>query len=197
MVEVLKESIVSLPKLSEISFRVALNGSYFSSIVANGEDKRFSLCVSTDKKNDRYIPLQLVDIHIDNEDPIVSVPSDFKSRKVYLFQSEHEIVLTGVSEDIDKNLVLIEDYVNGRSSSPQKIKPSYDKNTKTLRFTIGKGKHDIDIKLVDEAGNEFLFESIKNIWVGNTILYRIIGAVAAAAILAFIIRFVIRKHSNP
>ena len=138
-----------------------------------------------------------MDIHIDNEDPIASVPSDFKSRKVYLFQSKHEIVLTGVSEDIDKNLVLIEDYVNGRSSPPQKIKPSYDKNTKTLRFTIGKGKHDIDIKLVDEAGNEFLFESIKNIWVGNTILYRIIGAVAAAAILAFIIRFVIRKHSNP
>lgn len=197
--EIKNHYTVDTEKLSDTAQMdtITLDGSYFSSIVANGEDKRFSLCVSTDKTNDRYIPLQLVDIHIDNEDPVASVPPDFKSRKVFLFKSEYEIVLTDVSDDINENLVLIEDYVDGRSSPPQKIKPSYDRDAHTLKFTIGKGKHDIDIKLVDEAGNEFLFESIKNVWVGNTILYRIIGAVAAAAVLIFAIRFIIRKRSNP
>ena len=72
---------------------------------------------------------------------------------------------------------------------------NYDESKKKLTFTLSEGIHNIDISLVDEAGNEWNVDRIRYFTVGNLWLYVGIGVVfGIAAIVVTII--LIRKNKK-
>lgn len=97
----------------------------------------------------------------------------------YLFTDETTITLTNISETLNKDLCKV--YECPRDGDRTEIEFNYNKDTKTLSFILKEGLHNIDITLVDEAGNEWNVDRVKYLRVGNFRLYLGIGAVVVIA----------------
>lgn len=159
-------------KISETAIitEAQLPASYFTEIFRDDSlDTRMHLSVSIDKN--AY--LDLASIHIDNEPPTAIKPDDFVNWQNYFFTKEVTISLTNISETLNANACKV--YECPRDGERAEIPFEYDKEKKTLTFTLSEGLHNIDITLVDEAGNESNLDRVKNLRVGNFRLYLCVG----------------------
>ena len=172
--------------LSETATLVKMHipGGYYSETFKDdGLNTRMDLVVSTQKES----PMWLASIHIDNEKPFATLPDDFSNWHNYLFETEHTITLTDISEVLadddsyDSRTVVYECPRNGERIE---IPHVYDAQNNTLSFTLSKGVHHIDITLVDEAGNEYSIDRVNYVRVGNLRLYLAVGLILT--VVAFI-----------
>jgi len=170
---------------------------YSETFKDDGFNARMDLVVSTQKQS----PMWLASIRIDNEKPTASLPDDFRNWHNYFFENEHTIILTDISEILaddegyTSRTIVYECLRNGERIE---IPHTYDAETNTLSFTLGKGVHHIDITLVDEAGNEYNIDRVNYVRVGNLRLYLIgMGILIVAAYIVFR-RYLKKKrrHSN-
>ncbi len=147
-----------------------LPATYFSETFRDDSlDTRMYLSVSIDKN--AY--LDLASIHIDNEPPTATTPEDFVSWHNYFFTKEATISLTNISETLNADLCKV--YECPRNGDRTEIPFEYDKEKKMLSFVLKEGSHNIDITLVDEAGNEWNIDRVRYLRVGNFRLYVGIG----------------------
>lgn len=161
-----------------------LPASYFSETFKDdGLDTRMYLSISI--HDDAY--LDLASIHIDNEPPTATLPEDFVSWQNYMFTNETTITLTNISETLDEEACKV--YECPREGERIEIPFKYVKNDKTLSFVLEDGLHNIDITLVDEAGNEWNIDRVRYLRVGNFRLYLGIGIglVLLAAVIGIIL----------
>lgn len=159
-------------KISETAIitETQLPASYFTETFRDDSlDTRMYLSVSIDKNS--Y--LDLASIHIDNEPPTATKPEGFVNWHNYLFTKEVTISLTSISETLNADACKVYEYP--RDVERTEIPFEYDKEKKTLTFTLSEGLHNVDITLVDEAGNESNLDRVKNLRVGNFRLYLCVG----------------------
>ena len=171
---------------------IHLPGYYFSETFKDDSlDARMYLSVYY-----KDIPYDLATIHIDNEKPSAVLPDYFHSWSNMMFTDEVEVTLSNVSEKLDMDKTKI--YECSRDGKREEIKlsnGSYNESQKTLTFTLSEGIHNIDICLVDEAGNEWNIDRIRYFTVGNFWLYVSIGVVLfiAAVVITIVL---IKKHKK-
>ena len=179
--------------LSETAVRanLKLSKEYFASTFKDDNlDGRMYLTVMYNNK-----PYDLATIHIDNEKPSATLPDDFRSWNNYLFTNEKEIIITDISETLDESATKV--YECPRDGERTEIPYKYDKDAKTLSFTLNKGLHNIDITLTDEAGNAWNIERVTYLRVGNLRLYLGIGiGLLIVALVVTIILVRKRKRKN-
>lgn len=181
--------IFEYENISETAVRanLKLSKEYFSSTFKDDNlDGRMYLTVMYNNK-----PYDLATIHIDNEKPTATLPEDFRSWNNYLFTSEKEIVLTDISETLDESATKV--YECPRDGERTEIPYKYDKDAKTLSFTLNKGLHNIDITLTDEAGNAWNIERVTYLRVGNFRLYLGIG-IGLLIVAIVVVVIVVRKQ---
>lgn len=171
---------------------IHLPGSYFSETFKDDSlDARMYLSVYY-----KDTPYDLATIHIDNEKPSATLPDYFHSWSNIMFTDKVEVTLNNISEKLDMSKTKIYECPReGDRVEIQLTDASYDEYKKTLTFTLSEGIHNIDISLVDEAGNEWNVDRIRYFTVGNLWLYVGIGVVLGiGAILITII--LIRKNKK-
>lgn len=152
-----------------------LPASYFSETFRDDSlDTRMYLSVKM--QNDTY--LDLAAIHIDNEPPTATLPQDFASWNNYMFTDKTTVTLTNISETLSEQYCKI--YECLRDGQRSEIPFEYNKADKTMSFTLNEGLHNIDITLVDEAGNEWNVDRVRYLRVGNFRLYLAIGVLLLA-----------------
>ena len=141
-------------------------------------------------------PYDLATIHIDNEKPSATLPEYFHSWSNIMFTDKVEVTLTNISEKLDMSKTKIYECPReGDRVEIQLTDASYDESKKTLTFTLSEGIHNIDISLVDEAGNEWNVDRIRYFTVGNLWLYVGIGVVLGIGAIVIII-ILIRKNKK-
>ena len=150
--------------------KIHLPASYFSETFRDDSlDTRMYLSVSI--RDNVY--MDLASIHIDNEPPEATLPDDFVSWHNYMFTKETTVVFTNISETLNADVCKV--YECPRNGERTEIPFEYDKENKTLSFVLEEGLHNIDVTLVDEAGNEWNVDRVKYLRVGNFRLYLGIG----------------------
>ncbi|MEE0266011.1 MAG: hypothetical protein UD936_10340, partial [Acutalibacteraceae bacterium] len=162
------EATVTPNNISETAVitEIQLPASYFSETFRDDSlDTRMYLSVSKDEN----VYLDLAEIHIDNESPSAKTPEDFVNWHNYFFTKEVTISLTNITETLNADLCKV--YECPRNGERTEIPFEYDKEKKLLTFVLKEGLHNIDITLVDEAGNEWNLDRVKNVRVGNFRLY--------------------------
>ena len=103
------------------------------------------------------------------------------------------ITITGINDPLDDSAsVVYECHKNGDRTPIAHI---YDREKETFSFTLYEGRHDIDVTLVDEAGNEWNLDRVRHLRVGKFRLYVALGA-AAGILIAVIIFLVYRKKKR-
>lgn len=185
----LKTESTDISKTAHIDIKT-LPAQYFSETFRDDSlDNRMYLSISI---NDHSY-LDLATIHIDNEPPSATLPEDFANWHNYLFTDSVVIDLTEISETLNTDNTKI--YECPREDEREEIPYEYNKADKILSFTLDKGAHNIDIVLVDEAGNEWDVDRVRYLRVGNFRLYLILGGVVliAGAVVVF---FQIRKRKR-
>lgn len=169
-----KETVEAISKTAHIT-RKTLPESYFSDTFKDDSlDTRLYLSVSIDDNS--Y--LDLASIHIDNEPPTATLPDDFVSWHNYAFTDSTTITLTNISETLNEESTKVYECSGDDERTP--INYSYDKTKKELSFELAKGLHNIDVVLVDEAGNEWNVDRVRYLRVGNFRIYLGVGGVLLA-----------------
>ena len=184
-------TVVKSNEISETAeiIETQLLGSYFSETFRDDSlDTRMYLSVSIDKN----VYLDLASIHIDNEKPIATIPEDFVNWHNYFFTEEVKISLTNISETLNADLCKV--YECPRNGERTEISFEYNKEEKMLTFALKEGLHNIDITLVDEAGNEWNLARVKNLRVGNFRLYT--GAGVSVVIIGAIVGVVLWRRKK-
>ncbi len=171
---------------------IHLPGSYFSETFKDDSlDARMYLSVYY-----KDTPYDLATIHIDNEKPSATLPEYFHSWSNIMFTDKVEVTLTNISEKLDMSKTKIYECPReGDRVEIQLTDASYDESKKILTFTLSEGIHNIDISLVDEAGNEWNVDRIRYFTVGNLWLYVGIGVVLGIGAIVIII-ILIRKNKK-
>ena len=171
---------------------IHLPGSYFSETFKDDSmDTRLYLYL-----NYNDTPCSLATIHIDNEKPSATLPDYFHSWSNVMFTDHVEVTLTNISEKLDMTKTKVYECPReGERVEIQLTDASYDESKKTLTFTLSEGVHNIDISLVDEAGNEWNVDRIRYFTVGNLWLYVGIGVVLGIGAIVITI-ILVRKNKK-
>ena len=130
-------------------------------------DKELYLTVKTDDGR-----TDLGRIHIDSIAPEASVPDELKSWHWYPGKETREVVISSISEVLEGENCRV--YDNNRE-----IPFEYSEETKTLKFSLSEGWHNIGIHLEDVAGNAYDIQEAENICVGNFWIWIMAGGAAA------------------
>lgn len=118
-------------------------------------------------------------VSIDNVKPSGSFDTYIQNSKWYSGYynvSEQEIVIQGISRDIDISNCKVIDYDTD-------VDFKYDENARTISFVLKDGKHSVSVKLVDTAGNENILDTV-TVYVGSFFGRWWIIIVLAAIIIA-------------
>ena len=103
------------------------------------------------------------------------------------------VTLEGISEKLDNEATTVKKFPSSSDNEGGEIiHHIYDPKTNTLSFTLPKGVHNIDITLVDEAGNKFKIDRAKNlivtsvsdcVWLSIGIVILIVGIIVTIVFL--------------
>jgi len=157
-------------------YNFVLESDFFKDNFAGDTDVDLYLSVKNDGKR-----IDLGRMHIDNVAPSCGLPSEFRSWYWYFGETARTITLTNISELLDQNACRV--YDNGKE-----IDFIYSSEENTIRFTLGKGWHNVGVVLSDMAGNENSIQEKEHLYVGYFWLWIIIGAtVIGIAVIVFLV----------
>ena len=153
-----------------------LDGNYFKENFQDDTDVELYLSVKNEENR-----IDLGKMHIDNIAPECEVPEEFKSWKWFFGSDDRTIMLSNISELIDVSQSKV--YANGNE-----IEYTYSSEDNALKFTLGKGWHNVGVTLKDMAGNTYNIQEITNVHIGYFWLWVILGvSIPTVATITFAI----------
>jgi len=166
-------------------YNYTLKGEYFKENFQDDIDIEWHLAVRNEDNR-----IDLGRLHIDNVEPVATLPRDLRSWQWYVGGNNRTITITNISEWLDERKCKV--YNNGKE-----IDFVYSSEDGTLVFTLDKGWHSVGIVLSDMAGNTNNIREKVNIHIGFFWLWVIMASSAALiCAIGFIVMRNIKKKQE-